>query len=106
MLKAWVLDAHMENFVRIKAESFDASAFVGDKEEALSFFAVADSVTGETVGNTSYFEARAGWLKSATEFMTKVQALDIRGTKFENVTFQFPSGEAIKPQAILGSDKK
>ena len=40
---------------------------------------------GETIGDTSQFEAQADWLKNTSEFPGEVPAIDIRGTKFQNV---------------------
>ena len=84
-LTAYVLDGHAENFVRIAAPSFDIVAFVEGERRPLTFRAVANQATGETVGDTSQFEAQADWLKKLAEFPGTLPTLEIRGSKFENV---------------------
>lgn len=84
-LTAYVLDGHAENFVRISAASFELIAFTGGERKPLTMRAVSNSATGETVGNTSQFEAQADWLKSVAEFPGSITSLEIRGNKFDNV---------------------
>ena len=82
---AAVRDGHAENFVRIAAKEIELVAIVGGQRRTLALAAVANPATGETVGNTSQFEATADWLKSTAEFPGTVTAVDIRGTVFRNV---------------------
>lgn len=89
-LTAYILDGHAENFVRIAVPSFELVAITGGAKKALTLTAVANPATGETVGNTSQFEAQADWLKSTGEFPGSITALEIRGTKFQNVALYFP----------------
>jgi hypothetical protein len=91
-LTAYVLDGEMENFVRVKAPAIEIVATVGAESHPLTLRAMANAATGETVGDTSQFEANAGWLKTAATFDGRLVALEIRGTKFENVAFNFPKG--------------
>ncbi len=91
-LTAYVLDGEMENFIRVKAPSFTVAVGGGAAKRTLTFRAIANSATGETVGDTSQFEAEADWLKSEGSFDATLAALEIRGTKFENVAFNFPKG--------------
>lgn len=91
-LKAWLMDGHAENYVRVKAGGFDVTASVGGKTETLSFLAMPNSATGETVGDTSYFEAQSDWLKTTAEFDAQIVSLEVRGSKFENLKFNFPKG--------------
>ncbi|HZQ48218.1 MAG TPA: hypothetical protein VFC07_14475 [Verrucomicrobiae bacterium] len=92
IMNAYVLDGEMENFVRIAMESFDVTAQLPDGAKKLAFHAVASNATGETVGATSKFEAQADWLKTATNFDAVLKSLNVRGTVFENVAFNFPKG--------------
>jgi hypothetical protein len=89
-LTAWVLDGHAENFVRIKAAVIELVAVIGAERRPLALTAVANPATGETVGDTSQFEVRADWLKTAAGFDVVFPALEIRGTSFEKITFTFP----------------
>jgi hypothetical protein len=85
-LSAYLLDGHAENFVRIKATSFDAVANLKGEKRPLTFKAAANAATGETVGDTSQFDAQADWLKSAGAFEITIPALEIRGTQFKSIT--------------------
>jgi hypothetical protein len=91
-LQAYILDGELENFVRVPAESFEIAAFLNGKEQVLTFKAVANNATGETVGDTALFEARADWLTTNTTFDGVLRKLAVRGTAFEHVTFNFPKG--------------
>jgi len=92
LMQLYVLDGHMENYVRLTNTTLAVSAQVGGQSQALSFIAAATPASGETVGDTSLFEARAEWLKTTTNFDATIKVLTIRGARFENVTFNFPKG--------------
>jgi hypothetical protein len=89
-LQAFFLDGEMENFVRISANSFLVTA--GGK--TLFFRAVANNATGETVGDTSLFEAQADWLKTNVSFNGVVQEVTVHDATFKNAHFTFPKGNA------------
>jgi hypothetical protein len=91
-LTAYVLDGEMENFIRIKAPSLEVVANLGGEKRPLTLRAAANAMTGETVGDTAQFEATADWLKSTSMFDAVLTAIEIRGTKFERVAFNFPRG--------------
>jgi hypothetical protein len=84
-LTAYILDGHAENFIRISAPAIELVAISGGQKRPLSLRAVANSATGETVGETSQFEAEADWLNSAGDFAGTIPSLEIRGTRFENI---------------------
>jgi hypothetical protein len=84
-LTAYVLDGHAENFVRITAPAIELVAITGGERRLLMLQAVANAATGETVGDTSQFEAQADWLKSTGEFPGTISSLEIRGNKFQNI---------------------
>ena len=54
---------------------------------------VANPATGETVGDTSQFEAEAPWLVAAGGFQAVVREITVRGTRFENIAFVHPLAE-------------
>lgn len=89
-LTAYVLDAHVENFVRLPAKFIAVTIDVKGRAESLSLAAVANELSGETVGDTSQFTASADWLKREGEFAGKIAALEVRGTVFKDVAFTFP----------------
>jgi hypothetical protein len=90
-LSAYVLDGHAENFVRIAAPTLEVVAFTGGERRSIVLRAVANSGTGETVGNTSQFEGQADWLKKTGEFPGAIPVVEIRGSKFENISLYFRS---------------
>jgi len=91
-LQAYVLDGHLEFFVRIAAPSFAVAAQVAGREETLVFQPIANNATGEQVGDTSLFEAQADWLKSATNFDAVLKEITVRTRTYTNVSFNFPKG--------------
>lgn len=91
-LTAYLLDGEMENFIRSSETSFTVDAVVNGKTNTLVFQAIANSATGETVGDTAQFEAQAAWLKTAANFDATLRQLTVRGRRFENVAFKFPRG--------------
>jgi hypothetical protein len=91
-MKAWILAPHMSGYTRIKQETLEITAKVGGEEKTLTFKAVANAATGETVGNTSLFEAEADWLKTTDTFDGTLKQVDIKGKIFSGVAFNFPKG--------------
>lgn len=91
-LQAYLFDGHLENFVRSDLSSFEVEALVKGASQSLVFKPVANPATGETVGDTSLFEAQADWLKSTIEFEGTLKSLTVRGSTFANVKFNFPLG--------------
>jgi hypothetical protein len=82
----------LEEFIRVKAATFEVIAVVDGTRHALLFRAIANPATGETVGNTSQFEAQADWLQTHANFDATLTSLEIKGTNFAGVGFNFPKG--------------
>ena len=91
-LTVFLLDGEMENFVRSTETSVAIDATVNGRNEPLILRAVANAATGETLGDTSQFEAQAEWLKTAATFDATLRKITVRGSTFENVVFNFPGG--------------
>jgi hypothetical protein len=91
-ITAYVLDGHMENFIRVNVPSFEVVATVNAERHPLIFQATANSATGETAGDTSQFTAQADWLKTSSVFDAQLTELTIRGRTFSDVAFNFPAG--------------
>ena len=89
---AWFFTPHMERYLRIEAKSFEVLAKLPDGEAKLTFAAVANAGTGETVGDTSQFVAKADWLAGVAGFDAVLPELTIRGTVYRNVAFNYPKG--------------
>jgi hypothetical protein len=86
-IQAYVLDGHMDKFIRLTNESFTVTAKLVGKPETLVFRAVPNAATGEKVGDTSQFEAQAEWLKAATAFAAELDELTVRRKKFAKIPF-------------------
>ncbi|MSU34632.1 MAG: hypothetical protein EXS36_05895 [Pedosphaera sp.] len=97
VLKCYILDGQLENFVRVADLSFIVNVTVAGKTERLTFSAVANPATGETAGDTSLFEVHADWLRTTSQFEGELVSLTIRGTRFGPVPFQYPEGNEGKP---------
>jgi hypothetical protein len=91
-LQAFVLDGEMENFIRVPDESIEIDAEVSGHPEKLKLQPVANSATGEKVGDTSQFETQADWLKTTTNFDAILKEIAVRGKTYSNVKFNFPKG--------------
>lgn len=93
-LTFYAMDAHVENPVRLASESIAVTVDLrdGNPPLSLSLAARANTLTGETVGDTSEFVVEDERLKGFSAFDVTVPMLDIRGVPFENITFPFPEG--------------
>jgi hypothetical protein len=91
-LQVFVLDGEMENFIRCPMPAFDIEATVDGEKRVLTLKAIGDSATGETVGDTSFFRAQADWLKTTPGFDGMVPSIEIKGTRFTGVKFNYPKG--------------
>ena len=89
---AWFFTPHMERYLRIKAESFEVLAKRADGEAKLTFMGVANAGTGETVGDTSQFVARADWLAGIEAFDALLPEVSIQGRVYRSVAFNYPKG--------------
>lgn len=85
-LTAWILDAHADDFVRIKAPSLALDTTVAGTKKILTLAAVANPATDEKIGDTSQFEVQADWLKSADKFAGTF-TVEIRGTVYKDVAY-------------------
>lgn len=90
-LTAWVMDGHVENFVRIPLRAFDVQVIAADKTNLVTLEAVANVSTGETVGDSSMFRGGADVLKGLAKFSGRVGPLEFRGTRLPAASFEYPS---------------
>ncbi len=88
-LHCYVLDGHMENFIRIQAAKLILEV---EPNKTVVLTPVARRSTGESVGNTSHFSARPNWAKERKRFAAVLQEITIQGNRFENVAFRYPEG--------------
>ena len=54
--------------------------------------ALANPGTGETVGNTSQFVAKAEWLGKAETFDAVIPEITVLGKTYNNLEFNYPKG--------------
>jgi len=88
VLQTWVLDAHAENFVRVALPSFELVEAEGARR-TIVLQAVANPISGETVGDTSSFEGAAPWLREIKHFDGVVKAITVRGASFHDLEVHF-----------------
>ena len=97
-LSAYIMDGEAENPVRLRQPSIDLvidEASYADVRKAaftLHLKAVANVLTGESVGDTSEFAVySADPLRGATSLKGRIRRLTIRSRRFENVPFSIPA---------------
>lgn len=90
-LTAYCSDAHAENPVRLKDASISVNivAAAGAAPVAVSLAASANPLTGETVGDTSQFEAVVEALKGQETFEGTLAPLEYRGVHIEATKFSY-----------------
>jgi hypothetical protein len=96
-MQAYVLDGEMEDFIRSSSPVIELTAALSGGPRHLILAAVANPITGETVGDTSLFEGQADWIKATPDFDAELAAITIRGTPFAQVRFNFPKGNGAGP---------
>lgn len=85
-LTGYVLDGEAEKSIRIPQEEIELKT--KDKGDIV-LKAVANPLTGETVGDTSEFSTQSDNLKSITTFEGSVVSVLVKGKEFDNVSFTF-----------------
>jgi len=96
-LDAFVLDGEAENPVRISQAFLQIKVKNKAKDWILKLRPVANSLTGETKGDTSEFRVVSSKLKGASKFQGEIIYIKARGTEFKKVWFLYPEGnEGVK----------
>ena len=90
----YILDAHAENFVRIEQESLQVDLSDGNTT-SLILHAVADSATGETVGNTSHFKTK-GTVEKFLPLNGIIEMIEIGSKQYPEIEFIFPNDPETK----------
>jgi hypothetical protein len=91
-LTAYALDAHAENPVRMKEAALSLQITVnGAAPATVTLAATANPLTGETVGDTSQFQATVDALKGAEKFSGVIPAMEYRGVQLPETRFDFPA---------------
>jgi hypothetical protein len=84
-----VLDAHVENFVRISAGSIDIKITDSNgTEKTISCEPVADPITGETIGNTSLFTSNER-IRDLIPLKGIIHNIEVMEFSYENIEVSF-----------------
>jgi hypothetical protein len=89
-LTAFILDGHAENAIRIAAPAIELEVNRAGTRTTLRLGAVANPLSGETVGDTSEFAGQANWLTTTERISGEIREITVRGTTFRNVAFVLP----------------
>jgi hypothetical protein len=89
-LSAYALDGEAEKSVRFKQSEIEIA--VKNPAVTIKLGGVANTLTGETAGDTSEFSGQSDRLKGATDFEGVIKTVSIRGKQFKDVEFNFPKG--------------
>lgn len=91
-LSAYAMDGHMESPVRLKFPALSLTVRVGDAAGIQAELkAVANPLTGETLGDTSEFSAIIEALKGVDSFQGEFPAMEFRGVQVPAASFKFSS---------------
>ena len=88
-LSIYILDAHAEGFVRISQPTLEVLIIEDNESTVLKLDAVADSATGETVGNTSHFRSSTS-VQVKTSFEGKIKFLCIGSREYNQTKISYP----------------
>ncbi len=97
-LSAYVLDGEAEEPVRVTQDRLALSLTPrgpGQHPIALELRAVANPLTGETIGDTSEFGGRSETLRGTQAFEGVLAELFVKGERFEAVPIRVPVAEMI-----------
>jgi hypothetical protein len=89
-LTAYALDGEAEKSARVKQSEIEIA--VKNPAVTINLGGVANTLTGETAGDTSEFSGQSDRLKGATGFDGVIKTISIRGKQFKDVEFNFPKG--------------
>ena len=91
-LDLWVLDGEADRPIRLAAPAVAITLTTAGGRHEASLAAQASALTGETVGDTAHFAATVGALAGVERFEAVLGAIEVRGQRFEAVTFGYPEG--------------
>lgn len=87
-LDLYVLDAHAEGYVRLPAPAMSVALTWEGAAEPINveLHAVANTLTGETVGDSSRFSASIPQLVGKTDIDLTIPDVEIAGAKYSGIT--------------------
>lgn len=89
-LELWLWDAHLENAIRSGAESLEVELTVDEETFPLACAAQEDELTGETVGDSSFFRGQDDRLKGAEHVDGRLPSIQVKGLTYTDVEFCLP----------------
>ncbi len=99
-LTAYVLDGEAQRGVAVEQPALGIDVQPGSGGRfAVALAPVANVLTGETPGNTSQFAGRSDRLKGLRRFRGEIRRLEVKGQRFERVSFRFPEGNEAHEHA-------
>ena len=93
-LTIYVLDGEAQNGVRLTQPTIVLemkTEFTASGNE-LELQAIANSLSGEKVGDSSVFIGRSDTLVYQDRFSVKIKQISVKGQNFQNLSFPFPEG--------------
>ena len=88
-LQIYVLDAHVQDFVRISANSIDIEITDSNgTDKTITCEPVADPATGETIGNTSLFTSTER-IRDLLPLKGIIKKIDVMEFSYENIEINF-----------------
>ncbi len=92
LLTAYILDGEAEQPIRLSTATLTVGITApGATPVSVSLAAVANALTGETVGDSSQFQARVPSLTGLSTFAGILPSLTVKGQAFTDVAFTFPA---------------
>ena len=92
LMQAYVLDEDYHDFIRVPETNFALIANLAGRTERVQFLRATNAMSPTPADPSFLFEARAEWLKTATNFDGSIPSITIKGQTFTNITFPFPKG--------------
>ena len=89
-LQIYVWDAHVDNLVRIESEKIEVLIpDANGTQKTLVCDAIADPITGESVGNTALFTSIQR-INDQLPLKGVIPSIQVLSKTYENVSFEFP----------------
>lgn len=92
LMQAYVLDEDYHDFIRVPETNFTLIANFAGRTERVEFLRATNAMSPTPADPSFQFEARAEWLKTATNFDGSIPSITLKGQTFTNITFPFPKG--------------
>ena len=89
-LTAYITDR--DPAVPVRLSQPEVELRITDESNAVTLKAVADSATGDAVGNAATFAGQSDVLRNRPSFDASITFILIKGVAFENLPFSYPGG--------------